>query len=107
MSTKHFNKSKEIEDFFEERVDKLAQHLSRFQDEAVSLHGNLDRNPHKEEFYVSLNVRLPSATLYSKETAADLFIAINSAFNAIIRQAEKVKTKIRQKDRKRGGKQLF
>lgn len=96
LAVRHFNKNKEIEDYFDERVSRLRHHLSNFKDDLIFIHGNLDRNPHKEEFYASVNVYLPSMTLHSRENAVDLLSAINLAFNAVIRQAEKFKAKLRK-----------
>ena len=101
MTVKHLKKNKLIQDFFDERIDRLFPHLSNFRKDSISVHGKLDRNPHKEEYYVSLNVCLSSITLHSRETEVDLFRAVNSAVSSVIRQAEKLKTKLRRKNRKR------
>ena len=93
LNARHLKKNKLIQDFFDERISKLRHHLSHFEDDTIFIHGNLEKNPHKDKFYVSLSVHIPLTTLHARGYELDLFKAINTAFDSIIRQAEKIKAK--------------
>ena len=101
LAFSHMEDNSIIRDHFEERASKLQKYIKRFKDDLVHLHGSLDKNPHKEEFYASLSLYLPTATLHCREAAEDSMSAVSRAFLGLIRQAEKHTDKlIREKRRK-------
>ena len=97
LTIRHFNNNKSIGDFFQTQIDKLSDYLSGFSDDLISVRCILDKNQHKEEYYASLNLSVPHTVLHSRGVSKDLFIAISSAFDLIIRQLDKVKEKSRIK----------
>jgi len=96
LSLRNIDKNKAINDFFEERVDKLTKHLAHFKDENIHIHANIDKNPHKEEYYASMNVYVPSGTLHARSSSFDMFESMDEVVHSVIRQAEKFKAKLRK-----------
>ncbi len=101
LAFSHMQEDPIIKDYYVERAQKLKNHMKRFKDELVYLHGSLDKNPHKEEFYVSLSLYLPTMTLHCRETGFDYEAAMNGAFLGLIRQVEKHTDKLSKEKRRR------
>lgn len=96
LTIRHMKSNKVIQDAFDEHIARLSNRLSHFNEESIFIHGNLDKNPHKEQYFCSLTVFLPSTTLHSRDSSFDLLMAVNAAFESIMRQAEKFKAKLRR-----------
>ena len=97
----HLESNEIIAGHFNDRAQRLGKYLKRFKDDLIYLHGALDKNPHKDEFYASLSLYLPSAVLHCRERGTDYASALNTAFLDMMRQIEKHKEKlIREKRRK-------
>ena len=90
-----------IKGHFEEKAVKLGRYLKRFRDELIYLHGTLERNPHKDEFYATLSLFLPTIALHCRERGLDYASALNLAFLDITRQFEKHKDKLSKEKRRR------
>ena len=101
FTVSHMQKNSIIRDHFEEKVSRLGKYLKRFKDDLVYLHGTLDKNPHKEEFYATLSLYLPSATLHCRERREDYASAMNLAFLDMARQIEKHKNKLNREKRRK------
>lgn len=99
--TSHVEDNGTMRDSFEERASRLEKHVKRFKDDLVFLHGAVDKNPHKHEFYATLSLYLPSVTLHCRERGGDFTSALNSAFLDIARQIEKYKDKINREKRRK------
>jgi len=95
------DKTQNIQDYFDERIYKLGHHLERFNDELIEIHATVERSVHREEYSVVLRAKILSVVLRSHERSRDLFLAMNTCFESFIRQAEKLKTKLRAKPKKR------
>jgi len=101
FTVSHFEENSVIRDHFQDRVMKLQKYLKRYKDELVFLHGTLDKNPHKDEFYASLSLYLPSVTLHCRERGSDYALALNLAFLDIARQIEKHTDKLNREKRRK------
>jgi ribosomal subunit interface protein len=99
--TRHLEESDIFKKHFEEKALKLGKHLKRFHEDLVYLHGMLEKNPHKEEFYATLSLFLPTTALHCREAGSDFSSAINSAFLDLGRQIEKHKSKLIREKRRR------
>jgi ribosomal subunit interface protein len=100
LTVTHLETNDLIKGHFEERARRLGKYLKRFKDDLTYLHGALDKNPHKDEFYASLSLYLPSVVLHCRERGTDYATAFNAAFLDMSRQIEKHKEKlIREKRR--------
>ncbi len=111
LTVRHMKNNAAIQGCFDEHVDKLLSRLSNFDESAIFIHANIDKNPHKDHYSCSLTVHLPSMTLHSRYASFDVIKTINASFGLIIRQAEKFKARLRrnykQKDRKAGSEGNF
>ncbi len=90
----------EIKACFQDRTKKLGKYLIRFKDDLIYLHGDFDKNPHKEEFYASLSLYLPAAAMHCRERGEDFTAAINAAFLDLTRQIKKQKDKMGREKRR-------
>lgn len=100
FTVRHMEKNSIVTDHFNERVEMLSNHLKKFKDELVYLHGTLERNPHKSEFYAGLTLYLPSLAIHSRERAKDFGLALSFAFSDIVRQLEKHIDKLNREKRR-------
>lgn len=101
FTVRHLEDDSMARDHFEDKTLKLQKHLKRFKDDQVFLHGTLEKNPHREEFYATLSLFLPFIALHCRERGGDFVEALNSAFLDIIRQLEKHTEKLDREKRRR------
>jgi ribosomal subunit interface protein len=100
LAFSHMEENSILKDHFTDRADRLQKYVKRFKEELVSLHGALDKNPHKEEFYASLSLYLPTTTLHCREAAQDAIASITKAFLGLTRQVEKHTDKLTKEKRR-------
>ncbi len=81
--------------FVEKKREKLEQLLEGWQNENLFLRVGLEKVGNKNTYQCRLILDLPSKTLQSKKQAGDLNSAATEAFNALFREVEKYKAKIR------------
>jgi ribosome-associated translation inhibitor RaiA len=94
--------SADVKARFEEKAAKFASHhLKRFKEDLALLHAALDKNPHKEEYFASLTLYLPIATLHARESAFESVASLSQAFLDLTRQIEKHKDKLTREKRRR------
>jgi len=96
----HMEENEQARQAFGERASRIAKYLKRFREDQVFLHGALDKNPHKEEFYASLTLYLPTATMHARERAVDYGAAFTEAFLVLSRQLAKYKDKSTREKRR-------
>lgn len=101
FAIRHAEDESKIRAHFDDRVQKLEKYLVRFKDDLIYLHGDFDKNPHKEEFYASLSLYLPAATMHCRERGEDFTAAINAAFLDLARQIRKHNEKLGREKRRR------
>jgi ribosomal subunit interface protein len=101
FTVRHLENNDIIKGTFEDRAVKLKEHLKRFKDDLTYLHGTLEKNPHKDEFYATLSLFLPSVALHCREQGGDYAAALNTAFSDIVRQLEKHIDKLNREKRRR------
>jgi len=101
LTVKNLEKTPQIEDYFDQHADKLSLHLERFNQDLIEIHGMIERNVHRDEFFVIITVKLLSVKLRSQESSRDVLKALNSGFESLIRQAEKLKARILRKNNRR------
>jgi ribosomal subunit interface protein len=96
---------KAIEHDFERHIDKLNRLLKHYEPDLIELHSSLEKVPRKTEYSFSLNLKLPTGTLHSTGTAADVPTSAKAAFAEIEVQVKKHQEKVRKDymwKRKRG-----
>lgn len=102
FSTRHIEAESNdiIKGHFEDRAEKVKKYLKRFSDDLIYLHGTLERNPHKDEFWATLSLFLPTIALHCRERGQDYSSALNLAFLDLTRQIEKHKDKLGREKRR-------
>lgn len=100
FTVRHLENDDIIKGHFEDRAEKLEKHVKRFKDDLVYLHGTLEKNPHREEFYATLSLFLPTLALHAREKGLDYATAMNFAFADIVRQIEKHVDKLNREKRR-------
>ena len=100
FTVRHLENDSTVKEYFKDRSAGLAKHVKRFKDDLVYLHGTLEKNPHREEFYATLSLFLPTMALHCREKGDDYAFALNLAFQDIIRQIEKHVDKLNREKRR-------
>jgi ribosomal subunit interface protein len=77
------------------KVAKLARHLAGFAPETLHLQVLLERLPKKGLFTARFTLRLPSHILHSEKSAEDLLSAIDLATEALCREVDSLRSKLR------------
>ena len=88
-------KTPDLEQDFNSNIEKLSRRLQVFRPELVHLHAVLEENSAREGFTVSLNLRLPSGQMASREAADPVAAAIKKAFDNLIEELTKHKDRLR------------
>ncbi len=105
LSYKNLVKNGNLEEQFVKNIRKLERFLSSYQPDLVQLHATLEKNPHKEEYYISLNLALPTGQLHATGEGSDTQVSTRRAFEELRTQLGKHIGKLRhdyQWKRKRG-----
>lgn len=100
LTLRHLEESEILKQHFDQRIEKIQQHLKRFSDDLTFLHGVIEKNPHKEECFAALSLYLPTVALHCREKGIDSLTALNSSFLALTRQIEKHKAKLTREKRR-------
>jgi ribosome-associated translation inhibitor RaiA len=88
-------KTADIENQFNQGIEKLSRRLQVYRPELVHLHGNIEENSAREGVVVSLNLRLPSGQMEAREHAPNAVAAIRSVFDHLIEEVIKHKDHLR------------
>jgi ribosome-associated translation inhibitor RaiA len=96
---------KAVEKDFERHIDKLNRMLKHYEPDSVELHSSMENAPRTGEFRFSLHLTLPTGSLHSTGTGADVATSAKVAFAEIETQVKKHQQKLRKDyvwKRKRG-----
>jgi ribosomal subunit interface protein len=85
--------------FFEAKVVKLDRLVPTFSDHLVSLQATVEKNLKRGDFSTSVSLHFPQQTLHAEEQKRDVQGAIRLAFDEIIRQLDRFKSKFRGEHR--------
>src|SRR3989442_12851674 len=88
ISYKHLEMREPVEIEMKRYLSKLAKLLKRYSPDLVQLHGSLEKRPRKAEYIFSLNLSLPTGSLYATGPGADVRLCVNHAFAEIEGRAE-------------------
>ena len=102
ISLKHLDKSSILEEVIEKDIKKIERRLKIFKtDDAIHLSLHLEKNPHRDEYFCWINMYLPSKVLKAQSRKNDVPLAINDAFNALLKQLDKLKYRLERHLRKK------
>lgn len=88
-------KNSDLENQFNQGIEKLSRRLQVYRPELVHLHGNIEENNARQGISVSLNLRLPSGQMAAKESAPSPIAAIRAAFDDLVEEVTKHKDHLR------------
>jgi ribosomal subunit interface protein len=97
---KNIEVTPELREYFESKVAKLDRLLPTFSDQLVSLQATVEMNLKRNDYATSLSLHFPQHTLHAAEQSRDLKGAIRTAFDEIIRQVDRFKSKLRGEHRR-------
>lgn len=89
------SKTPDLEKEFNQQIGKLGKRLQVFRPELVHLHAIIEENNPREGPSVSLNLRLPSGQMATKENGPTPTAAIKTAFDQLVEQLTKHKDMLR------------
>lgn len=96
-------KTADLEREFQTHIQKLRRRLQVFRPELVHLHASIENSNPRQGTIVSLDLRLPSGDIATKEAGSPASAAIKGAFNELIKQLGRHKELLRgQRHRHRG-----
>ncbi|MCD6539105.1 MAG: HPF/RaiA family ribosome-associated protein [Candidatus Omnitrophica bacterium] len=102
VSFKNMEKSEYLEDIISKDVEKIKKRIRMFKSEdPVHLSLHLEKNPHKEQYSVAVNLYLPRKVLKAEEKYESVVLAINKSFLALIKQLDKHKALLERHLRKK------
>lgn len=88
-------KTPDLEQEFNHNIEKLSRRLQVFRPDLVHFHAVLEENSARQGFAVSLNLRLPSGQMASREAGDAASAAIKKAFDNLIEELTKHKDRLR------------
>jgi putative sigma-54 modulation protein len=101
---KNIEVTPELRDYFESKLDKLDRLIPTFSDQLVSVQATVEKNLKRNDYATALSLHFPQHTLHAEEQSRDVKTAIRSAFDEIIRQVDRFKSKLRGEHRWVAGK---
>lgn len=97
---KNLEVTPELREFFASKIAKLDRLIPTFSDHLVSLQAAVEKNLKRGDYSTSLSLHFPQQTLHAEEQSRDLKGAIRAAFDEIIRQVDRFKSKLRGEHRR-------
>lgn len=91
------SKTPDLERLVNHQVDKLGKHLRVFRSQLVHLKGVVEESSARSGFVVSLNLRLPSGQMASRDSGSSLKAAVTASFDSIAEQLKKHKAQLRSR----------
>jgi ribosomal subunit interface protein len=101
---KNLEVTPELREYFASKIDKLDRLIPTFADDLVSLQATLEKNVKRGDYSTSLSLHFPQHTLHAEEQSRDLKGSIRAAFDELIRQVDRFKSKLRGEHRRSANK---
>lgn len=92
VSFKNMENSEYIENIISKNVEKVKKRIKMFKNEDplhLSLH--LERNLHRDEYSVRVNLHLPRKVLKAQTSLSSVASSLNKSFSALIKQIDRHK----------------
>jgi putative sigma-54 modulation protein len=96
---KNIEVTPDLREYFESRIEKLDRLIPSFSEDLVSLQATVEMNLKRGDFSTSLSIHFPQHTLHAEEESRDVKGAIRAAFDELIRQVDRFKSKLRREHR--------
>ena len=95
LVNKHVDPGYTVKETLSRKVAKLARRLAGLAPETLHLQVLLERLPKKGLFTARFTLRLPSHILHAEKSAEDLLTAIDLATEALSREVDSLRSKLR------------
>lgn len=92
--TYKLSKTPDVENLINTQIEKLRKRLQVFKPDMIALHGIIDEDP-KLGYTASLNLRLPSGQMASRDSAESAQTVLRSVFDKLLEQVNKHKAQLR------------
>jgi RNA polymerase sigma factor (sigma-70 family) len=92
--TYKLSKTPDVENLINHQVEKLQKRLQVFKPDMIALYGTIDEDP-KIGYTASLNLRLPSGQMASRDSAESTQTVLRSVFDKLTEQLNKHKAQLR------------
>jgi ribosomal subunit interface protein len=89
----------ELREFFDAKVAKLDRLTPTFSDHLVSLQATVEKNLKRGDFSTSVSLHFPQQTLHAEAQNREVQGAIRTAFDELIRQVDRFKSRLRGEHR--------
>jgi ribosomal subunit interface protein len=99
LIAKNLEVTPELRQFFEGKVVKLDRLIPTFSDHLVSLQATVEKNLKRGDFSTSVSIHFPQQTLHAEAQSRDIQGAIRLAFDEVIRQVDRFKSRLRGEHR--------
>jgi ribosome-associated translation inhibitor RaiA len=96
VSYKHVEPHRAVEKEVEHCTAKLKRLLKSYEPDLVQLHGVFSKHSRFEEYSLSLNLALPTATLHATGTGANIPASCKQAFGELQTQLKKHQSRLRK-----------
>ncbi len=106
LIAKNIELTPELRAYFDAKIEKLDRLIPTFSDELVSLQATVEKNLKRGDSSTSLSLHFPHQTLHAEAQNRNLKGAIRSAFDELIRQVDRYKSKLRGEHRWTAGRHV-
>ncbi len=89
----------EFREYFQSKLEKLDRLLPTFSDQLVSLQATVEKNLKCNEYSTTFSLHLTQGTLHAEGQSRDLKAEVCTAFDGIIQQVDRLKSKLRGEHR--------
>jgi ribosome-associated translation inhibitor RaiA len=101
LTIKNVTRNEHFDEVLSVHEEKVIKRLKRLKEELAHLSVHAEKNPHKEEFYCSLNLFLPAKVIHIREKHHTLEGCVVDSFSRLLIQIDKYKHKIEKHLQKR------
>lgn len=95
VSFKYVERSKIVDAVLDKNFKKIERRVKIFRRDApihISVH--IEKNPHREQYFCSTHIYLPSKLIKVDEKGLKIETVINKSFAAVSKQLDKIKYKV-------------
>ncbi|MGH8059132.1 MAG: HPF/RaiA family ribosome-associated protein [Candidatus Entotheonellia bacterium] len=96
---KNLEPTPEVRAYVESQLEKLDRLTPTFSDELVSLQATIEQHLKRGDYSTSLSLHLPHYTLHAEEQSREVKGAVRGAFDELIRQLDRYKSRLRGEHR--------
>ena len=102
VSIKNLERTNTLDEVIDKNIKKVERRVKLFKKEVpVHLSLHLEKNPHRSQYFVWINLYLPFKVLRAESTFSNVDKAIGECFSALIKQIDKFKHRLEKHLRKR------